>query len=114
MDNCEEFRKSLKYKSDEELCGMIWRALGDSTRILDRIVQEFFTQPIGTKIYIYDHYGTRQADQYLLGRVLKRIENEHPVDFKKGLDSDGFYIIRTEPTLQEMILDEIKRRKGNE
>lgn len=114
MGKCEEFRKYLKYKSNEELRGMIWRALGDSTRILDRIVQEFFTQPIGTKIYIYDHYGTRQADQYLLGRVLKRIENEHHVDFKKGLDSDGFYIIRTEPTLQEMILDEIKRRKGNE
>ena len=114
MDNREEFRKSLKHKSDEELRGMTWRASGESTRILDRIVQEFFTQPIGTKIYIYDHYGTRQADQYLLGRVLKRIENEHHVDFKKGLDSDGFYIIRTKPTLQEMILDEIKRRKGNE
>ena len=114
MDNCEEFRKSLKYKSDEELRGMIWRASGESTRILDRIVQEFFTQPPGTKIYIHDHYGTRQADQYLLDRVLKRIENEHHVDFKKGLDSDGFYIIRTEPTVQEMILDEIKRRKENE
>ena len=90
MDNREEFRKSLKHKSDEELRGMTWRASGESTRILDRIVQEFFTQPIGTKIYIYDHYGTRQADQYLLGRVIKRLDNEHHVDFKKGLDSDGF------------------------
>ena len=114
MDKCEEFRKSLKHKSDEELRGMIWRALGDSTRILDRIIQEFFTQPIGTKIHIHDHYGTRVADQYLLDRVIKRLENEHHVDFKKGLDSDGFYIIRTESTLQEMILDEIERRKENE
>ena len=114
MDKCEEFRKSLKHKSVEELRVMTWRSLGNSTRILDRIVQEFFTQPAGTKIYIHDHYGTRQAYQYLLNRVLKRLENEHHVDFKKGLDSDGVYIIRTEPTLQEMILDEIERRKENE
>lgn len=114
MNNCEEFRKYLKYKSNEELRGMTWRASGESTRILDRNVQEFFTQPAGTKIYIHDHYGTRQADQYLLDRVLKRIENEHHVDFKKGLDSNGFYIKRTEPTLQETILDEIKRKKENE
>ena len=114
MNNREEFRESLKYKSDEELGGMLWRALGESTRILDRAVQEFFTQPIGTKIYIYDHYGTRQADQYLLGRAIKRLETEHHVEYKKGVDSNGFYILRTEPTLQEMILDEIERRKGNE
>lgn len=114
MNNREEFRESLKYKSDEELGGMLWRALGESTRILDRAVQEFFTQPMGTKIYIYDHYGTRQADQYLLGRVIKRLETEHHVEYKKGVDSNGFYILRTEPTLQEMILDEIERRKENE
>ena len=114
MTDSENFRKSLEYKSDEELGGMLWRALGESTRILDRAVQEFFTQPIGTKIYIYDHYGTRQADQYLLGRAIKRLESEHHVEYKKGVDSNGFYILRTEPTLQEMILDEIERRKGNE
>ena len=114
MGKCEEFRKYLKYKSNEELRGMIWRASGESTRMLDRIVQEFFKQPIGTKIHIHDHYGTRVADQYLLDRVIKRLENEHHADFKKGLDSDGFYIIRTEPTVQEMILNEIERRKGNE
>lgn len=114
MNNREEFRESLKYKTDQELGGMLWRALGESTRILDQAVQEFFTQPMGTKIYIYDHYGTRQADQYLLSRVIKRLENEHHVEYKKGSDSNGFYILRTEPTLQEMILDEIERRKGNE
>lgn len=54
------------------------------------------------------------ADQYLLSRVIKRLENEHHVEYKKGSDSNGFYILRTEPTLQEMILDEIERRKGNE
>lgn len=114
MNNREEFRESLKYKTDQELGGMLWRALGESTRILDRAVQEFFTQPIGTKIYIYDHYGTRQADRYLLGRAIKRLETEHHVEYKKGADSNGFYILRTEPTLQEMILEEIERRKGNE
>ena len=114
MNNREEFRESLKYKSDEELGGMLWRALGESTRILDRVVQEFFTQPIGTKIYIYDHFGSRQADRYLLSRAIKRLETEHHVEYKKGADSNGFYILRTEPTLQEMILDEIERRKGNE
>ena len=114
MDKCEEFRKRLKHKSVEELHVMAWRSLGNSTRMLDRIVQEFFKQPIGAKIYIHDHYGTRQADQCLLDKVIKRLVNEHHADFKKGLDGDGFYIIRTEPTLQEMILDEIKRRKENE
>ena len=49
MDNYEEFRKSLKHKSVEELHVMAWRALGESTRILDRAVQEFFTQPMGDK-----------------------------------------------------------------
>ena len=89
MNNCEEFRKSLKHKSDEELCGMIWRASGESTRILDRIVQEFFTQPIGTKIYIHGHCRAIEADQCLLNKVIKRLENEHHVDFKKGLDRNG-------------------------
>ena len=114
MDKCEEFRKSLKHKSIEELRVMAWRSLGNSTRMLDRIVQKFFKQPIGTKIYIHDHYRAIEADQCLLNKVIKRLENEHHADFKKGLDSDGFYIIRTEPTLQETILDEIKRRKENE
>lgn len=114
MYDSENFRKSLEYKSDEELNYLRYRASGRTTRLIDEFVQDFFNRPMGTKIYIYDHYGTRQADQYLLGRAIKRLENEHHVEYKKGSDSNGFYIIRTEPTLQEMILDEIERRKGNE
>lgn len=119
MYDSENFRKSLEYKSDEELNYLRYRASGRTTRLIDEFVQDFFNRPMGTKIYIRDHYGFRQSDNdrasaLLIDKLRARIEYEHHIECKAGKDNDGFYILRTEPTLQEMILDEIERRKGNE
>lgn len=96
---------------DEQLFEEIFRATGRSTRLADNYIQDFFTQPMGTKIYIHDHHGTREADNYLLGVVLKRIENEHRTKYRKGADSKGFYIVRDEPIRREEVLAEIERRQ---
>ena len=73
------------------------RATGRSTRIVDRIIQDFFEKPIGTIIPIYDHYYSntsksdwchtdrrskrwgimRQADYNILKRVEGRLRYEH-------------------------------------
>lgn len=79
------------------------RATGRSTRIVDRIIQDFFEKPIGTIIPIYDHFNgvnfnysnpsksdwchtdrrserwgiMRQADRNILKRVEGRLRNEH-------------------------------------
>lgn len=110
MIETEQFRKSLEHKNDAELNYLQHRINGASTRILDGLVQEFFNKPMGEKIYVQDHYGTRQADRFLMDRLARRIEDEHHCKFKIGSDR-GFYIIRTEPTYHELILQEIERRK---
>jgi hypothetical protein len=103
----------LKSKTDEELEELLGRATGKTTRLVDRVVQEFFTQPMGTKIYAYDHYGTRQADQLLLKTVAKRLEAEHHARFHLG-GHDGCYIVRDTPTLRELILKEFEKRENDE
>lgn len=105
----------LKHFTDEELKSLRYsRSTGMTTRIIDRIVQEFFTQPMGTKIYIFDHYGTRQADDFLRRKVLIRLDYEHHMKAKMGADEHGLYIVREEPTYHELIEEEIKRRKEND
>ena len=78
--------------------------------MIDNLIQEFFTRPMGTKIYVVDHYDTRQANKTLLDLVRTRIENEHKVKYHVGLESAGFYIVRDEQTLKEMVLEELNRR----
>lgn len=109
MENTQ-FSKYLTTISDAELNTFQYRINGTSTRILDNLVQEFFNKPMGEKIYVQDHYGTRQADKFLMDRLARRIEDEHHCKFKIGSDR-GFYIVRTEPTYHELILQEIERRK---
>ena len=103
----------LKSKTDDELKEMMYRASGETTRLVDGAIQEFFTQPMGTKIYACDHYGTRQADQLLMERVAKRLETEHQAKFHLG-NYHGCYIVRDTPTLREIILKELENRKDDE
>ncbi len=103
----------LKSKTDEELEELLGRATGETTRLVDRVVQEFFTQPMGTKIYAHDHHGTRQADQLLLKTVAKRLEAEHHAKFHLG-GHHGCYIVRDTPTLRELILKEFEKRENDE
>ena len=109
----------MKYKSDEELSYLRFRALGETTRLIDGFVQDFFNRPMGTKIHIRDHYGFRQSDNdrattLLIDKLRGRIEYEHHLECKCGKDNDGFYIIRETPTVNELVSQEIERRKGNE
>ena len=115
----EQFGESLKYKSDEELSYLRFRALGETTRLIDEFVQDFFNRPMGTKIHIRDHYGLRQSDNdrattLFIDKLRARIEYEHHIECKVGKDYDGFYIVRETPTFNELVLGEIERRKGNE
>lgn len=114
--NDKYYDNFLRGKTDEELKELSCRASGRTTRLVDSVIQEFFTQPIGTKIYVYDHYGTRQADQMLLEKVAKRLETEHHAKFhlSKNFHSQAYYIVRDNPTLHELILEELKNRKDNE
>ncbi len=112
MDS-EYYEDFLKSRTDEELQELLYRATGETTRLADRTIQEFFTQPMGTKIYAYDHYGTRQADQMLLKTVAKRLETEHHAKFHLG-NYHGCYIVRDTPTLREIILKELENRKDDE
>ena len=104
----------LKCYTDEELKSLRHRALGISTRIIDEAVKDFFNKPMGTKIYIFDHYGTRQADDFLRRKVLIRLDYEHSTKAKMGQDEHGLYIVREEPTYHELVEEEIKRRKEND
>lgn len=108
--NDKYYDNLLKSKTDEELRELLNRATGETTRLADSVIQEFFAQPMGTKIYAHDHYGTRQADQLLLKTVAKRLETEHHAKFHLG-NYHGCYIVRDTPTLREIILKEIEKRK---
>ena len=106
----------LKHVSDAELNSLKFRASGMTTRLVDEFVQKFFNEPMGTKIYVNDHYGFTQsandrATVLLIDKLRGRIENEHHCKFRTGRDFNGYYIIRDEKTFHECIEEEIKRRQ---
>lgn len=100
-----------EYLTDEELKELSYRASGRTTRIVDELVQEFFNAPLGTKLMVCDHYGTRQADELVLRKLCKRIEAEHHAKYYTTHEGGLLYIVRDDPTLQETVLEEIERRK---
>ena len=106
------YKNDFSYLTDEELETYRNRCTGSSTKLIDELVQEFFTQPVGTKIFVNDHYPTRQADICLGDRVAKRLEFEHHVPFKYNRHSaQGVYFVREEPTYHERIMAEIEKRE---
>jgi hypothetical protein len=54
------------------------RATGRSTRLIDKYIQEFFTNPIGEAVYVSDHWNDIKAHKTLLERVVSRLKIEHP------------------------------------
>lgn len=58
------------------------RAVGNTTRQIDAIVQEFFDKPVGTKIWIVDHHNNKDSNDDLLVKVTHRIEYEHHLKCK--------------------------------
>lgn len=55
------------------------RQSGRSTRLVDKYIQDLFTNG---EVIITDHYDTKASHIFLLHRVLKRLESEHPHAFK--------------------------------
>ena len=55
------------------------RRVGNTTRLVDMFIQDFFTKG---ECQIYDHYGTRQAHERVFKLVLGRLKIEHRLDDK--------------------------------
>lgn len=55
-----------------------FRATGRSTRLVDKYIQEFFTNPQGVSVYILDHWDDTRYHNDLLERVISRLKTEHP------------------------------------
>ena len=107
----EEIRKQLQHLGGTELMVCGYRATGRTTRIIDEVVQAFFNMPVGSHIAVVDHYGTMQADKYLLDKIRQRLDCEHPsVKYKTGRENGQFYIERTEKSYCELVKEEIERR----
>lgn len=51
------------------------RGTGRTTRLIDRYIQELFTEGY---IIVKDHYNSLDADRFLTERILKRLKSEHP------------------------------------
>lgn len=105
MESLKDWTKSTLSAEMEHLTDRInqKRMTGRSTRIVDDIIQDFFTKPMGTIIPIYDHFSgvnfnfsnpsksdwchtdrrtgrwgiMRQADHFILKRVEGRLKYEH-------------------------------------
>ena len=96
---------------DKKLFDEMFRATGKSTKLVDELIQEFFENPMGTRILVCDHYPERQADEYLLDRFMKRLESEHPSATCKIHRGEHITIERTSPTYHEMVKEEYERRQ---
>lgn len=98
---------------DDELYSLKDRATGLSTRIIDKLVQDFFNEPMGTKIYVHDHFSSRLSDLFLGDRMARRLNDEFHVKFKYNKNTAlGPYFVREEPTYHELVMEEIDRREG--
>ena len=51
------------------------RRTGRTTRTIDDAIQDLFHTG---KCVLRDHYGTKQADNYLLEKTVQRLQHEHP------------------------------------
>lgn len=103
---------SLKYVPDEELLMILnRRATGRTTRIVDELIQDFFSSPVGTKIHFADHYPYEVGNRFLLDVFAKRLEMEHHCKPIHGKDQFGHYVMREEKTFHELVVEEINRRK---
>lgn len=96
---------------DKRVSEEMFRATGKSTRLVDKLIQEFFEQPAGTKIPVCDHYPEKQADEFLLDRFMKRLELEHPSITCKIYRGEHIMIERTTKTYHEQVREEYAKRQ---
>ena len=89
----------------EEIASFAGRCTGESTRLMDSYIQELYNHK-GVWIKIVDHYGTRAADKILLGRIAKRMADEHPFDtIEVDKITNSIKLVRT---VNDSINDRIK------
>lgn len=73
-----------------------YRRTGRTTRRCDVFIQKLF-QNVGKEIQIYDHYGTRSADEMLAHKIIRRLESEHPhVKWKVRKGNGGIFMSITD------------------
>ena len=56
-----------------------YRRAGNTTRLIDMFIQDFFNEG---ECHIYDHYNTRQSRQRVFILVLQRLNREHHIEEK--------------------------------
>ena len=86
LEHCKKLEaESKEIENDErtaileEIASFGGRCTGESTRLMDSYIQELYNHK-GEWIKIVDHYGTPAANKILLGRIAKRMADEHPFD----------------------------------
>jgi hypothetical protein len=68
------------------------RRVGNTTRMIDMFIQDFFNKG---ECKIFDHYDTRQSRQRVFDLVLQRLKMEHHIEKKDvSLDISKFIIRR--------------------
>ena len=85
------------------------RATGRTTRIVNKIVDDFYSLPMGTPIPVIDHdqNPTTQSKKYIKDKVSERLYNIQGVQW--GKDRNGNYTItRTTPTYREEALKNLQ------
>ena len=83
------------------------RGTGRTTRIIDDVIQQIFTNP-GKWILVSDHHGSRQADANTMGRIVSRLNLEHQHIMSSGLIEINDMAIRL--TIDPKKLSEIQKR----
>lgn len=68
------------------------RRVGNSTRIVDNLIQDFFKKG---KCVAHDHYHTREASLRIFNIVLSRLKNEHDNIKRENIviDKNGLTLI---------------------
>ncbi len=68
------------------------RRVGNTTRLIDMFLQDFFTKG---ECHIYDHYNTRHSRQRVFSLVLQRLSREHNIEKQDiSLDKNRLIIRR--------------------
>ena len=69
------------------------RRTGKSTRLIDEYIQVLFNDGV---IEVRDHYLSREADNFLTSKIMRRLQSEHPgVNIKLNANSNIIIIVKT-------------------
>lgn len=118
----KELSLDEKYFLHNELIELASRATGRSTYILNEIINDFFENPIGTPIEIYDHYEYKGYDkdkkikvcnnmarENMLNMVRRRLASEHPnIEYSVEHNFGTIYIYRKTQKRREANMGRIK------